>query len=361
MHTKSLDILVIGTLPPPICGMTLISKRMVEYLSCKHNVTVVAVEEGGMGGHIRKLVSVWRGLIKIIEKKRQCMWIYLPVDSGLGMFYTMLFVFMAYMVGSRVILHHHSFQYIDEKDWRMSVIARMLKGKSIHVMLCKKMIRGFKKIYGQEQYVVQISNLALMGLPEVGDLNREMGNEIRIGLLSNLCKEKGLDVALALFEELRNRGLPVRLLLAGPCRQSADQNKIYASIEKSNNCVEYRGAVYGEEKEKFFRDIDVFIFPTLYKVEAEPLVLYEAMAFGVPVIANGKGCIRSQVDSNCGYIVDKDGNFINESVEFLQVLFEERLKYRKLAISSRQRVENELNVALEGLSKLEISIGSTVN
>jgi glycosyltransferase involved in cell wall biosynthesis len=48
--------------------------------------------------------------------------------------------------------------------------------------------------------------------------------------------------------------------------------------------VTYADFVMGPAKEKILRESDCFCFPTYYYAESFPLVLVEAMAFGLPVI-----------------------------------------------------------------------------
>ncbi|MGA2865552.1 MAG: glycosyltransferase family 4 protein [Verrucomicrobiota bacterium] len=49
-------------------------------------------------------------------------------------------------------------------------------------------------------------------------------------------------------------------------------------------CVTCAGFVYGAAKERVLSESDCFCFPTYYYAESFPLVLVEAMAFGLPVI-----------------------------------------------------------------------------
>ena len=49
--------------------------------------------------------------------------------------------------------------------------------------------------------------------------------------------------------------------------------------------VRYHGFVTGEEKRRLFMECDCFCFPTYYSAESFPLVLLEAMAYGMDIIA----------------------------------------------------------------------------
>jgi glycosyltransferase involved in cell wall biosynthesis len=48
--------------------------------------------------------------------------------------------------------------------------------------------------------------------------------------------------------------------------------------------VRYHGFAAGEAKERLFRECDLLVFPTYYEAESYPLVLVEAMAYGLDII-----------------------------------------------------------------------------
>ena len=79
--------------------------------------------------------------------------------------------------------------------------------------------------------------------------------------------------------------------------------------------LEYAGPVYGADKESFYASIDLFIFPTRYRHEAEPLVVLEALAHGRPVIAFGRGCIPALLAGGVGQAVPLEANFAATAVE----------------------------------------------
>jgi len=91
------------------------------------------------------------------------------------------------------------------------------------------------------------------------------------------------------------------------------------TINKSD-CVEVewiRGA-YGDDKDVLFDQADIFVFPTRYHTEAQPIVLIEAMAAGCAVITSTKGEILSMVNDKCAVTLDApDGAHIAEALNQL--------------------------------------------
>ncbi len=66
------------------------------------------------------------------------------------------------------------------------------------------------------------------------------------------------------------------------------------------------GPVKDEAKEAFFKSIDVFLFPTTYQYEAQPLVILEAMSYGLPVISTNCGYVQELVERQ-GIVLDVNG------------------------------------------------------
>lgn len=91
----------------------------------------------------------------------------------------------------------------------------------------------------------------------------------------------------------------------------------------------FHGKKYNEEKEAFFENADIFIFPTLN--EAFGLVLLEAMEHALPCIATDEGGISDIVDEGeTGFIVSKrNANILADKIEYLLIHPEERMRMGK--------------------------------
>ena len=56
-----------------------------------------------------------------------------------------------------------------------------------------------------------------------------------------------------------------------------------------------RGTVLGEAKSRFYADIDLFLFPSLYAHETQSIVVPEAMAAGMPVLVAAFGIVLAVI------------------------------------------------------------------
>lgn len=72
------------------------------------------------------------------------------------------------------------------------------------------------------------------------------------------------------------------------------------------NFVYFYGKKYGKDKDVFLRNTDILVFPTYYDNECFPLVLLEAMEYGLPCISTNEGGITAIIeDGKNGILVEK--------------------------------------------------------
>lgn len=115
---------------------------------------------------------------------------------------------------------------------------------------------------------------------------------VRVLFLAHCMEEKGLFDAMRAVV-LANRTLaeqqsPIRLKLTAAgtfvtAEERATFDRLIADPE-FERAVEYLGFVSGDGKERAFQQSDLFVFPTYYLGENQPVNLIESMAYGLPII-----------------------------------------------------------------------------
>ena len=165
----------------------------------------------------------------------------------------------------------------------------------------------------------------------------------RIGFLSNLIPEKGLDTVIDVFRALHREFGQLALVIAGPATEQSARRLIDSATQEFAGAVDYRGPIYGSAKDAFYRDVDVFLFPTRYPNEAQPLVVLEALAAGVPVIATARGCIAEDLITG-GIVVLPEMNFVHAAVLAISGWLGDPARMKHLSTTALNRA-NELHSA----------------
>jgi glycosyltransferase involved in cell wall biosynthesis len=233
----------------------------------------------------------------------------------------------------------------------MAALVWLTRRNATHVFLCSCMERDFLARYGGQIRSKRLANAAFVDVPSGDAPLRAPEGHLMVGLLSNLSDEKGLYRFLKLAEEAVGSGLPATFILAGPTTNERDASAIARTANRLKDHFQYRGALYGDARSAFYRDVDIFAFPTGYDNEAQPLVLYEAMAHGAAVVSVDRGCIAEQV-GDAGWVVPKESDFVRVCLDLLWRLSGDETTLLNAQTSARLRMVGEHEAALEAANDL---------
>lgn len=130
--------------------------------------------------------------------------------------------------------------------------------------------------------------------------------EINILFLSNMIKEKGFYDILELANKCQNYNR--KFHFAGRWETEADKLEFNNFVIENNllDKVIYHGFVSGVSKKRLLKITDLMVFPTKYSKEAFPLVLLEALSYGIPIVSTRIGGIPDIVSKDTGLLVDND-------------------------------------------------------
>ncbi len=160
--------------------------------------------------------------------------------------------------------------------------------------------------------------------------------------LSNFILEKGWFEVLKVASLCKGGPSKVHFLFVGQFYSRKD-NYLFFDFVKENRlekCVEYRGVVFGESKTAILRESDVFILPTRYSREGQPLSIIEAMGNGLAVICTPHSGIPDLVtDGVNGFFLEQQDTAGMKSA--LDKLFGDRELLARMAVSNRNRVFRE--------------------
>ncbi len=120
-----------------------------------------------------------------------------------------------------------------------------------------------------------------------------------VGTLATVSRRKGSDLFVAAAERIARRRADVEFRLVGPLAGGRERAWASAVVERGG-----RGGVRWSTTDdplSELRDWDVFVHPA--RRDPFPLVVLEAMAAGLPVVAARVDGLAEQVDGSCGVLV----------------------------------------------------------
>ena len=140
---------------------------------------------------------------------------------------------------------------------------------------------------------VEQARVVRMGIPDLpggqtaGPL-RSPSSELRVLFLGRLVEVKGVDLLIQACAPLR--GVTLTIAGDGPERQALERLVIQAGAGRR---VRFVGQQLGPDKEALLREVDALALPSRVlpdgRTDSAPVVLLEAMAAGLPVVATRVG------------------------------------------------------------------------
>jgi len=221
--------------------------------------------------------------------------------------------------------------------------------RATHVLASSNMIKGFHSLYPSARRILQVHNV---GFVTSGRQRMDRpARPLTLGLLSNLSKDKGVDGVLETFTGLVDAGVSCRLILAGPLVDASSAEAVDQLRPIYGDQIELRGTVSGAAKERFFEDIDVFLFPSTWKHETQSLVVPEAMSFGIPVIAYAHAHVGEVLADSC-FAIPPGERFAATAIPILQRWAERPEELREASARSYEHFQAMCRTSTEQLEAL---------
>jgi len=148
--------------------------------------------------------------------------------------------------------------------------------------------------------------------------------------IARLVAGKRIDLLIRAFAACHARNAGVRLVIGGdgPCRGELEETCRHLGIRE---LVTFSGALTRKGVRDLLRSAHLFVLPS--SVETFGIVLIEALATGVPVVATRSGGPEEIVTDSCGLLVAPDDV---EGLELaLRRMHEERGRYGRAGLRAR--------------------------
>ncbi len=361
-HKQSNKLTLLGALPPPIFGLSAVNAAVQDALLDDHaDIIVINTSAKGLNRSLlfrllRFPVMLKALLLMGFRPALTHSTLYMSLSGGWGQFYECLFLLFARARRMRIIIHHHSFAYLTQPSRLTWLVTRLAGRQCLHIALCPGMATTLQNYYSAVQRVVVLSNTVFINAQSLPSAlpHKQLKT---IGFISNISAEKGILTFLDIAQACEQEDLPVSALIAGPYESDPIRLQVENHIH-SLSSVRAIGPQYGDDKARFFAQIDVLIFPTNYKNEAEPLILYEAMENGIPVITYGRGCIADRLSGGAGLVIDPEADFITPALNKIRQWLTSPDDFQRACEDARQQIttiRQENTITWEALKRTMIT------
>src|SRR5262249_7680260 len=116
--------------------------------------------------------------------------------------------------------------------------------------------------------------------------------EVVFGFVGRLSEEKGLAYLLQALKHWTSAAIRWRLVIVGNGPDRAELERAVRSLELGERVI---FAGFQTDTAPWYAAMDAFVLPSL--TEGTPMVLLEAMASGIPIIASSVGGVPAMISS----------------------------------------------------------------
>lgn len=329
------EILFIVPLPPPVHGSAMMSQQIKDSkligdtFRCDwiNLTTSRSMDEIGR----RNPIKIWRFLSallvtfgKLITHRYSLCYLAITCHGG-GFLKDAPFVLLCKLFRRKIVIHQHNKGMSADVDRRPYCWLLPLVYHNVKVILLSWLLYpDIERVVKKEQVLICPN-----GIPQTNSETIVRNKAVpHLLFLSNLIITKGVYLLLDACKILKDKGVEFVCDFVGG--ETKEINSDMFNIEVNHRClgnnVIYNGRKYGADKERFFKDADIFIFPTYYNNETFGLVNLEAMQYQLPIVTTNEGGIPDVVQDGVNGIIFERQNAESLAAAIEQLLYNPALR-----------------------------------
>ena len=280
-------VVIIGSFPGPVHGVSVINQKLLALLQTRdataEKIDLSPGQASGWRYHLTRAARAAAGIMRILFARPHGVPRYvMSADGGMGLVYNLGLALAIRLRARPLLLYHHSTDYLYRDNLLMRLLLRASGRDAVQVACSEKMLQLLQDRYGGSAPGLVVNNAAWITPPTAHGARNP---ELTLGHLSSLTEDKGLGRAIETLRELKGRGANALLLIAGKTQGAKARDILDQAQNELGPSLRYLGELTGQSKDAFYAGLDYFLFPSLYPFETQSLVVPEALAAGVPVIA----------------------------------------------------------------------------
>lgn len=288
---------------------------------------------------IYKLLQIQIRILKALLNKKYDLCYFTLTSNGPGYYRDLPIVFILKLFGKKIIYHFHNKGVaIAGKRKLYNLLYRYTFKNSLAILLSRYLYYDIES-YVKRENVFYCPN----GIPDnkVNNTRKSpsIGNTApcRLLYLGNMMVEKGVYLLLEACKRLKEKKIFFECHFVGGWSNISEQEFAdWLLKNKLSDIVFSHGPRYDQEKDAYFDNSDIFVFPTTYHHEVLPIVNLEAMQHGLPIVSTPEGAIRDEViDGETGFLVPQ--NNVEILVEKLELLIQNPTLRLEMGLKGEKR------------------------
>ena len=353
---KNNKILFLLHLPPPVHGSSMVGQlirdsRLINGSFDTKYINLLisrSVDESGSTSvsKLFRFIRSWFMLLFELIKEKPNLCYFALTATGNAFYKDATLVFLLKLFRVKTVFHLHNKGVKKNESSKINnFLYRYVFNNNSVILLSSYLYDDIKTFVSKNRVHICHNGVEDVVKMDIRNQNEDSG-PIKILFLSNLIESKGVFVLIEACGILQEKGYEFSCAFVGG-EGDINSHQFNKEIEKVgvNGCVEYLGKKYGDDKNEVYLDADIFVLPTFYDNECFPLVLLEAMQYGLPVVSTYEGGIRDIVeDGVTGFLVSQNNAF--ELAEKLEVLINNESLRIDMGKAGRRKYEKEFTLQI---------------
>jgi len=303
-------VLLIGPMPPPVNGVSFANATLTKKLE-ERAISVDIINTSadtlsskqGTSFSFSKALSFFHTYFKVFRIFSNDIIYTTPGQTFFGILKYAPFYLLAWLLGKPYIIHLHG-NYLGKeynllKGIKKKLFYFFISRASAGIALSGSLVKNFADLLPRERVYV-VENFVTDDLLQ--PLTSKPSDKLRVIFLSNLMKEKGILDLLDALSILKDKGIDFSATLAGALEQGLEELIEEKFLTISENTT-YLQTVSGPRKRQALQEANVFVLPTYYIMEGQPISLLEGLATGNINVSTAHAGIPDVADTSNGYFV----------------------------------------------------------
>jgi glycosyltransferase involved in cell wall biosynthesis len=214
---------------------------------------------------------------------------------------------MASALANVPMVHHlHSPTISDTEDKLRNLVNALIERLSLvgirHVIAVSESVKRYLVRLKFPRDCIFVVHNGVPGRAKPGRRSVPDGKWV-VGVVGLFRPRKGLEVLLRALAHLKEKGFSFRLIAVGPFETTAYESTIKLLAERIGIGERIEWVGFTEDVNSEWTRMDILVLPSLFG-EGLPMVIIEAMAAGVPVVASSVGGVKEVIrDGREGLLV----------------------------------------------------------